>query len=281
MARIARNCLLLLICGLLAIWIAFYYGRARSDIIISDRMSEFIDTVDRHLSRSSHRLILFDLDDTVFMSTELIGTPTWFYTVINLLRQKGAAKFEAYEIVRKIDKMVQERVSVVAVEQATISAIRNWQNSGAVVVGMTSRPDDFYPVTKAQLQQIGLHFWAPVFPCIEKGFENHEGSFRDGVIYITNLESKSDIVARFLELGEACGMDTRLIAAADDQQRYVTEIGKLASNSRTDFIGIIYGGALADRNFDLGEAKRQLLNLEATLDNHFIPDEYRTIFARE
>lgn len=281
MARTLRIGVVLLVCGLLAIWIAFIYGGKRSDILISDRMSEFIDTVDRHTAKFENRLIAFDLDDTVFMSSLLVGTPTWFYTMINLMRQRGAAKYEAYSVASKIDKAVQARVNVVVVEQTTLSAIRTWQDLGAVVVGMTSRPVELVQTTKAQLDQIGLRFSSPFFSCVESKWDNTGGAFFEGVLYLTGWRSKSEVFSHFSDVIEDCGLDIDLIAAADDQQRYVVEISKLAERLRTDFIGIIYGGALSSRKFDLEVAKRQLINLEASLDAPIIPDEYRTIFANE
>lgn len=281
MARTLRIGVVLLVCGLLAMWITFIYGSKRSDILISDRMSEFIDMVDRHKAKLENRLIAFDLDDTVFMSSLLIGTPTWFYTMVNLLRQRGAAKNEAYNVVGRIDKTVQEKVDVVVVEQATMSAIRAWQDLGAVVVGITSRPVELVQVTKAQLDQIGLKFSSSYFSCVESKWDNHGGAFSDGVLYLTGWRTKGEVFSYFSEVIEDCGLEIDLIAAADDQQHYVVEISKLAEKHRTDYIGIIYGGALSSRKFDLSLSKKQLINLEASLDEPIIPDEYRTIFAND
>ena len=81
-----------------------FFRHSASEMIISDRMSEFIDAVDRSTTKDAHKLIIFDLDDTLFMSKEILGTPTWFYHMINILRQRGAAKSEAYNVMREIDR---------------------------------------------------------------------------------------------------------------------------------------------------------------------------------
>jgi hypothetical protein len=244
-------------------------------------MSEFVDTVDRSKTPMHMRLIAFDLDDTVFMSSQLVGTPTWFYTMINLMRQRGAAKYEAYAAAGKIDKVVQERISVLAVEQATLSAIRNWQELGAVVVALTSRTVDFVSVTQAQLRQIGLSFSSKYFACVEEKWNKTGGALINGVLYLTGWQTKGEVFSHLADVIEDCGMDIGLIAAADDQQRYVTEISRIAESRRTDFIGIIYGGALSHRRFDLTIAKRQLLSLEASLDAPIIPEEYRGILTND
>lgn len=281
MPRTIRTGVILLTCALVPLGILYFYGTGGSEILISDRMSEFIDTVDRQKARNENKLIVFDLDDTVFMSSQLLGSPTWFYTMVNLVRQSGAAKYEAYSVISKIDKIVQEKIRVVAVEQATLSAIRTWQKLGSTVVALTSRPKDVAGITKVQLTQIGLDFSSPYFSCVESQWDQSEGGFVDGILFVGDYVTKGQIFNQFYEHIKRCGMVVDLIAQADDQQRYVMEVAKLTKEHRVDFIGIIYGGALSSRIFDLRVANKQLLNLETTLDSPIIPDEYRSIFASE
>jgi hypothetical protein len=281
MARTIRFSIVLLTCGIIAMGITLFYWTNRSDILIADRMSEFIDTVDHHHAKNERKLIAFDLDDTVFMSSQLLGSPTWFYNMINVMRKSGAAKYEAYSVVSKIDKIVQGEIRVVAVEQATLSAIRAWQNLGVTVVGLTSRPKDLMDITKAQLKQIGLEFKSPFFSCVENAWSDNDGAFRDGVLFVGDILRKGEIFGLFYHQIKDCGLNIDLIAQADDQQRYVTEVARFAKDNRVDFIGIIYGGALSSRNFDLSEAKKQLLDLETSLGTLIVPMEYRRIFASE
>lgn len=268
----------LLSCGLAAVFISFFYQTARSEIIISDRMSEFIDAIDRINIPNENKLIVFDLDDTVFMSSQIVGTPTCYYNMINLMRQSGAAKREAYNVVRKIDKIIQGEVDVVKIENATISAVGAWQKLGVTVVGLSSRPKDFAAITKNQLMQVGLKFSSPYFACIENEWSDGEGAFVDGVLYIDDNVTKAHVFEQFLDRVQKCGMNIELLASADDQQRYVTELAKIARESHTDFVGIIYGGALSRRTFDLGDAKKQLITLEENLNTQIVPRPYREIF---
>lgn len=247
-------------------------------MIISDRMSDFIDAIDRINVPHENKLIVFDLDDTAFMSSQIVGTPTWYYNMVNLMRQSGAAKVESYNVVRKIDKIIQERVDVKVIENATISAVNTWQKQGAVVVGLSSRPKDFSTITKNQLMQMNLKFSSPYFACIENEWDHHEGAFIDGVLYIDDNASKGVVFEQFLELVQKCGMDISLLASADDQQRYITEMANIAKDNHTDFVGIIYGGALSKRSFDIIEAKKQLISLERHLDTEIVPTPYRDIF---
>jgi hypothetical protein len=201
--------------------------------------------------------------------------------MVNLLWQSGAAKYEAYGVVSAIDKIVQDKTPVVAVEQATLSAIRTWQELGMTVVGITSRHQDLGSITTRQLGQIGLHFNSSYFSCVEDAWDEEDKSFINGVLFAGNSVNKGLIFARFLDRIRDCGLEIDLIANADDQQRYVTEMAKVAKKNRVDFIGIIYGGALVSREFDFTLAKEQLIDLEHRSKISIVPDEYRRIFIDE
>jgi len=272
--------LLVLVLSALGMASVVFFRHNTSEMIISDRMSEFIDAVDRSAIKDAHRLIVFDVDDTILMSAEILGTPTWFYHMVNILRQSGAAKSEAYNVMREIDRSVQEQSKVIAVEQATISAIRNWSYEGAHLIAITSRPHTFAEITNKQLAKLGLEFSSPYFSCIEQKWSVGLGSFIKGVIYIDFNHNRSAVFAHFFELAQRCGMIIDLVAHADDQVRHVSEIAKFAQESRRGFVGIIYGKALSTREFRLAEANRQLYELEQQLGQEIIPDQYRKIFSQ-
>lgn len=273
----------LLVLGLIVLGVAslyFFFRQSSSETIISDRMSDFIDAVDRANTTDVKKLIVFDLDDTVLMSAELLGTPTWFYHMVNILRQSGAAKLESYSVMREIDRIVQEQAKVIAVEQATLSAIRNWSLQGANLVAITSRPPSFAKITNSQISKIGLQFSSPFFPCIEEKWPEGIGAFHNGIIYVDFNHDRLQIFSQFFELAESCGMEIDLVAHADDQVRHVSEIAKFARDVHRGFVGIIYGKALSTREFRLAEANLQLQNLERNLGQEIIPQQYRNIFAQ-
>lgn len=280
MVRTVRLSIALLIAGLILGFIIFF-NNADTEILISDRMSDFIDAVDRHKASPDHKLIALDLDDTVFMSSQLLGTPTWFYNMINLLRSLGAAKVEAYDIMSGIDKFVQERTNVVLVEQTTHNALKTWQKMGVTVFGFSSRLTDMVEVTNAQLQKIDIAFNSPYFSCIENNWPKDpgRGSFKNGVLYVSEYRKKVETFITLFELLKTCGMKIELIGQADDQQRYITEMASFSKQYKTDFIAVIYGAAFANRVFDIEHANRQLLDLEYLSKQQIVPEQYRDILT--
>jgi len=280
MAGKYRNgALLMLVLAALGVASIVFFHRNSSDVIISDSMSEFIDAVDKSSTKESNRLILFDLDDTVLMSSQILGTPTWFYHMVNILRQSGAAKSEAYNVMREIDRVVQDQIQIAAVEQATLSAIRNWSHQGAHLFAITSRPPSFSEITNKQLEYINLEFLSPYSSCIQQKWPAGFGAFANGIIYVDFHHNRAEVLAQFFELAQRCGMIIDLVAHADDQVRHVSEIAKFAHEARKGFVGIIYGRALSSREFRLAESNKQLYELEQKLGHKIIPDQYRKIFA--
>lgn len=278
MARTIRLGIALLTLGF-AIGFVLFYNDTKSELIISDHMSEFVDAVDRHQASPGNKLVALDLDDTIFTSSQLLGTPTWFYHMINLMRQRGAAKQEAYDVMNKIDKFVQERTQVVLIEQATLSAVSVWQKQNIMVVGFSSRLKNMASITETQLNGVGIRFTSPYFSCVASKWPKEDGGFINGVIYVDDYANKVKILEIFYELLISCGMEIDLIAQAEDQQHYINEGAKMAKKRHVDFIGMIYGGAFSNRVFDLKEANKQLLDLEVASNLSVIPEQYRDIFT--
>lgn len=269
-----------LLCALLSFGLVYFLfsKKAKSEVIISDRMSEFIDAIDQSTVKKDKQLIIFDLDDTVFQSSSILGSPTWYYNMVNILRQNGAASFEAFHVVGEIDEVIQENIKVVSVEETTITAIKTWQNLGATVVAVTSRPSSFQNIIADHLLQIGVQFNAPIFKCVENSWDSSLGVFKNGVIYAGKNFSKDEAFIKFYEVAAECGLTVELLGQADDQQRYVSKISKFAEDHHVNYIGIIYGGALSRTEFNIAEANQQLRELEIALKRSIIPESYRSIF---
>lgn len=281
MIRKIDQSVLVLLIALIFFGFVFFFlnNEPKSEVLISDRMSTFIDAVDRiHINRNK-KLIIFDLDDTIFQSSLILGTPTWYYNMANFLRQKGAAESEAFTVVGDIDRIIQENVDVVPVEQTTLSAIKNWQNLGVVVAAITSRPASFQEVTDHHLKHIGLSFTAKVFKCIEEEWKSSSSRFKNGVIYAGAQQSKDEVFQEFYALATECGLHVQLLGQADDQHRYISKIAKFAKKKGINYIGIIYDGALARTEFNIFEANQQLRDLEIKLNRPIIPAQYRHMFV--
>jgi hypothetical protein len=254
-----------------------YFKGLNSEVIISDRIAEFVDSVDSAVFLPEEKLILIDIDDTLFQSAQLIGTPNWYYHLLNMVVQAGVSKQEAQKIVGRIDKVIQENIHVELIEEATLAAINRWQEQGAFVVGITSRSGFFADVTEKQLAQIGLNFSHSRFACLEENWDKNQGDLQNGVLYVGDRLTKGAVVGHFISLLEFCGFEIRLLAAVDDQARYINQSAEVAKKNGLNYLGNIYGRA-SSRGFDLRQAIEEVLELEAQLHARVIPDRFRHLF---
>lgn len=251
----------------------------RAEIIFqSDQMQKFIHEVDRHRAAGKRVVIVFDIDDTMISAKGSLGTPPWFYSMVDIFRKKGFERSEAFAIMGAIDLKVQALIDVEPVEEATFSALRRWQKEGAIVVALTSRPDALKPVTKTQLENLAIEFAHPSFQCMEKNWSKHPGSFSEGVVYVGPNLTKEEAFDHFLINLERCGQKSDVLAHTDDQEKYVTQLKNSALKAKLSFIGQIYTKAIHQRKFSLQEANQELFDLMGRKKESIIPKEYFHIF---
>lgn len=265
----------------LSIFIYFNFSHSIiSEVIISDTINEFIDQVDKIKVNNHKKLVVIDIDDTLLQAQGNLGTPTWFYTMVNKLRQKGASKAEAHEIMSKIDQIVQEQIDIQSIDEAIILAIKSWQKKKSLVIGITSRSSDFINITNKQLKTLQIDFDSNLFSCVENNWSNSEqGVFSKGILYVKEGFNKGEIFANFFNmLTNTCGVSIDLIAQADDQEHYIKQISSIAESHNTNYLGIIYGKAITQRIFALTKANEELKELEKKLNLEIIPKKYEMVF---
>ncbi len=278
-----KNAYIFLLCvtllAILSFCFFYFFSSIKSEVIISDQISEFIDQVDRTKVALKKKLIVIDIDDTLLESKSILGTPTWFYNMVNKIRHAGASKSEAYEIMGKIDKIVQEQIEVQPIEDALIAAIKSWQKQKSLVIAITSRSNEFAEVTKKQLSNLSLDFYSSLFFCVEQNWSDTHGKFNNGTLYVEEGHTKGELFETFFNiLTNTCGVAVNLIAQADDQERYIKQINAIAEDNNINYIGIIYGKALSKRVFNLSLANRELNLLQETIKAQIIPKKFETIF---
>lgn len=249
-------------------------------IMESDSISEFINATEELIKKQPHTLVVLDIDDTIYQSKTAIGTPSWFYGMVNKLRAHGVTRERAYKVVDAIDREIQPHIAVLAVEQILIDAVNDWQRRGIKVIALTSRTDNLSSITREQLKSVGIDLSDKTFSCVDEQWQRKDAYFSGGVLYVNEL-TKSQVLEHFLEKLKACGDNVNAIAHVDDQKKYVQQIHDLAQLRKLSFIGLVYGGAVNARQFDMQIATMQLFELEESLKTSLIPDDVRTVFSEQ
>ncbi len=277
-----NSSLLLVLCLLISCTKPLLRPESNSLEIIfqSDRMQNFIDEIEKQIAAKKRLSIVFDIDDTILAAEGSLGTPPWFYTMVDAFRKKGYERSEAYALMGAIDRKVQAHSKVKLIENETLRAIQRWRQQGVVVLALTSRPELLKSVTDHQFKKLDIQFSHPTFLCVEKQWPKGRGLFSEGVIYVGPDFTKEEIFDQFLEILHRCGENTEIIAHSDDQEKYVTEIRNSAIKRKLGFIGQIYKKAINERRFTLKEAQEEL-RVVLSKDKDLIPKELQALFFEQ
>lgn len=252
----------------------------QSKVIISDHIMEFFEKFEELRGKGKGKTLLaLDVDDTLYQSAGLLGTPNWFYSMVNVLRENHVSKKNAYKVLSKLDYYIQEHVPIKMVEPNIIDSIKDIQTNNNIVIAITSRTGRFSHFIERHLLSIGVNLSHPIFPCLEKNWQKGHGKFFNGVIYVGFYAKKAVALEHLLKNLEKCHYQINAMAYADDQPRYVEEVNSLAEKNHLNFLGIIYGKAVNKRDFDLKTANLELANLEGLLRKKIVKNPYRHYFG--
>ncbi len=250
----------------------------REWVFESEEMKNFVDAIERHPSPPHSKLIVLDIDDNILTASGNLGTPPWFYTMVDIFRKNGVERSQAYEVMGVLDQQVQAHLQPRLIEHHMDQTIETWIKNGSIVVALTSRSPRMKEVTDKHLGAAGIRLHHPLFQCVKENWDEQKGRFDDGVMYVGHLFTKSDVFEHFHANLAACGKMVELIAHSDDQNKYVHEMRSLAGQLKRDFIGQIYKKAINERRFDLTKANQELRELVNLNKLNIIPLEYKHFF---
>lgn len=98
-------------------------------------------------------LVVFDLDNTIMETPQMLGSDQWFDHAIEYKIKGGMDKGAALNTVADLWTVVQLKSDMQMVESKTASLIKNLQKKGVEVIALTARPEEMFDRTRAQLKK--------------------------------------------------------------------------------------------------------------------------------
>lgn len=187
----------------------------------------------------ANTLILLDIDDTLIVSKQMLGSDPWFEHRWKSYRDEGLSLSDALE------KSVAEWVIMChltqteIVEPGTETLIQKLQREGNLVMGLTSRDFSLATRTRTQLREhhIDLSHSAPCpkdhYTCID----GHGVLYRHGILY-TSGRCKGEAL---FKICEQMGFTPKRILFINDKLSHLQDIEKSAQEKGVEFIGLRYG----------------------------------------
>lgn len=216
-------------------------------------------------------LVFVDLDNTIMMPTQTIGSDQWYYYMKNYYLKNGNSLERAKELVINDWQSVQLKTGVLPIENQTVTVIKQLQQKSMRVIGLTAR-SKLRERTIEQVASIGVDF------TINNQFNFTElkdtggAVVRNGIIMGGGIEDKGLVMQSFLDMAGLNKKDISKIILIDDKHDNISSLAKAAKQLQIKYIGLRYGAAdKFVKNFSKDIADKQFTVLKKC--NRLISDK--------
>jgi hypothetical protein len=190
-------------------------------------------------SITSDALVLIDIDDTLIIPTQMLGSDTWFERRIKKYQSDGNDFQIALEKALSEWEAIQHLSRMELVEPDICDVVSQIQKRGIALMGITARGLALATRSVIQLRdlQIDLNQTSPhgkdcCFPV-----QGHTVLYREGILF-TSGKSKGE---SFFQFCDSIGKTPTRIVAIDDKVTHLQSLEKEAHKRGVEFIGLRYG----------------------------------------
>lgn len=219
------------------------------------RLLDFVFPEDLH----NKTIIVLDIDNTIAQPKGKIGSEEWVVHVINKWADSSITDSRArFQIIAPLYFDIIHSVDFIPIELITIDIIRELQQAGVLVIGLTARSFQVCDRTIEQLYNIGIDLSHASVWHEDLWYEGHLNyCHKQGIIFCDGND-KGKVLSHVFE---QLNYYPSKIIAIDDKERHLHAIAR-AINPEIEFVGIRYGHLDEKvRNFDGVAADEELLEL--------------------
>lgn len=199
-------------------------------------------------------LVLLDIDDTLLLPVQMLGSDEWFLRHMQDIENKGLTKHLAlerciadWEAIRHITKM---RV----VEEGTEQIVSKMQEEGVSIMALTTQGMALATRTVQQLADAGFNLLRTA-PCADDFYialAHHGVLYRKGVLFTSGTD-KGAALFHFLD---SIHYTPARIVFINDKASHLKEVENTALKRGVEFIGLRYAFAdihKAAFNYDIAK----------------------------
>lgn len=186
---------------------------------------------------SSDSLVLFDIDNTLIRSIDILGTEEWERFLFQKYLDKGLSEKEAQILANKFWRAIQPFIEVELVESAILEVLSFLRRQQIPYFGLTARSVGLEELTHSQLYKASLpmpfmHYDLPKWnhhievPC----------GFHEGILFCGDNHKGSVFHHFFHHLPSK----PNKIIFIDDKPHHVRQLAETAKELGKDYIGFHY-----------------------------------------
>lgn len=219
-------------------------------------------------------LFVLDIDDTLLLPKQTLGTDVWFIYQTEQYVKKGFSKIDALE--RAIDdwEAIRHVTQVQIVEEGTAKIIEELQSSYPVM-GLTTQGCSLASCTIGQLKSLQIDL-SKSSPCEhECYFMNTKGVlFRKGVLFTAGTKKGEAL----LKLFSAIGYHPQRVVFINDKETHLSDVEETLLQNGIEFVGLRYN--IGDERLKRFDPKLAQYQWEHSSFNHILSDdEARALMA--
>jgi hypothetical protein len=195
--------------------------------------------VAHHITRET--LIVMDIDDTIIVPAQMVGSDEWFYLRWKKHETDGMSKSVALEKALAEWESIRHVTKMKTVEKETPAFIKELQKKGHKLMGLTSQGLGLATRTVLQLKEnsVDLSVTAPTLDDYYVNLSGHSVLFRKGILF-TSGQNKGEAFFKFCD---SLGLKLKKIVYIDDKESQLAALEKEAVKRGIEYIGLRYAYA--------------------------------------
>ncbi len=227
----------------------------------------YISEISQHIQPKD--LVIFDIDNTIMEPAQGLGSDQWFRHRVERYEKTGLSHIDAMEKVLPEWMAMQCLSPVKLVEPHTAALIKDLQDKGHTVIGLTTRELGFSTQSIRQLRSLNVHLEKTALTKEEIFFQNtHACLFRQGILFTANTHKGYALKRLLKELKYT----PKAVVFINDKASHLKDVEEYCREGKIPFKGLRYGfldekvknfqGDFADQQFE----RMQNLLLEKQTD---------------
>ena len=167
--------------------------------------------------------VVVDIDDTLIRPMQTLGTTEWAYhRTFQRAHEQNLPLREAFDLTGVDLLRAQEITAIRLIEPGIADHLRRLQDSGNMVIGLTSRPNSFIPLTRRQLLRLGIDLSrsAPRLPQFELAPGDCPPTYTQGILH-SYMVNKGETLVEFMRIIK--DRPTKVVFV-DDSERNVARV---------------------------------------------------------
>ena len=214
----------------------------------------------------SQTLVVLDIDNTLIEPVQELGSNQWFENRIKEYISYGMDKGDALEKALREWTAIQSITKVKTVEPETTRIVKDLQEKGHTVIGLTTRGLGISTCTVQQLESVKIDLTTTSPTNEELFFMNERGVLFRGGILFTAATHKGLALKKFLE---TIGFQPGSVLFINDKRSHLMPVEQVCNEDQIPFKGLRYGYLDEKvKNF-----RKQIAEVQFYFFGHILSDE--------